>query len=174
MRKFLLTAIVTFTMTGMSAFAFPPPPPPEGEGFPPPPPHQKQMNKADFEKMKQEMDAKKQEFDKRLNLTETQKEQAKAIRLKGHKEIKPILKKINEKRQAIGEIRRSNLSIAEQDKKVEVLKKDIKALKKKADTLRKANMKEFEAILTDTQKKELQKMKKEGELRHKQMRKDRV
>ena len=47
-------------------------------------------------------------------------------------------------------------------KKREVLKKELRDLHVKAKTIREENMKEFEAILTDVQKSELVKIKKEG------------
>ena len=49
-----------------------------------------------------------------------------------------------------------------QEERLNALDKDIKNLEKKANAIRKKNMKEFESILTKDQKKILEEMKKEG------------
>ena len=48
------------------------------------------MCEKHMQKMKEMKEARKKEFESRLNLTEEQKQKAKEIRMKGHKEIKPV------------------------------------------------------------------------------------
>lgn len=104
----------------------------------------------------------KAEFEKRLKLTDAQKAQAKEIHKKGFDEIKPIMDKINLKREEIEAVKRSNLASEAQAEKIVQLKKEMKELKHQARNIQMKNMKEFEAILTDKQKKELSKIKEEG------------
>ncbi len=104
----------------------------------------------------------KAQFDKRLNLTEEQKALAKDIRKKGHEEMKPVMDKIKDLKQEKEMVKLSRMSIQAQEEKIAELDTQIKDLKKQAHEMRAKNMKEFEAILTDKQKKELAKMKKEG------------
>ena len=108
---------------------------------------------------------KKNNFEKRLNLSKKQKEQAKAIHQKGFEQMKPIMEQIKPIRKDIAEIKKSDL---DEKTKNEKLKKDfdeLKVLEKKAHEIRKANSLEFESILTKKQKKELEKMKAEGRAR---------
>lgn len=121
---------------------------PDGPEFdvPPPPPCPKA--KADFEK--------------RLKLTEEQKKLAKQLRMKGHEEMKPIIEKMRELRLEKEAVLKSRMAGAMQQEKIAEINAKIKDLRKQAHELRVKNMKEFEAILTDKQKKELKKMKEEG------------
>lgn len=102
------------------------------------------------------------EFEKRLKLTDAQKQQAKEIRMKGHKAIKPVMEQIKQKKDEIEAVKRSRIAVQMQEEKIEALKSEIRELHKKAHEIRVQNMKEFEAILTKKQLKELEKMKKEG------------
>ena len=104
----------------------------------------------------------KSAFEKRLKLTDAQKAQAKEIHQKGFEEIKPIMDKIGLKREEIGAVKRSKLSPEAQAEKIVQIRKEIKELKHQARNIQMKNMKEFEAILTDKQKKELNKIKEEG------------
>lgn len=104
----------------------------------------------------------KADFEKRLKLTDEQKELAKQIRMKGHEEIKPIMDKIRELKLEKEAVLRSRMATAMQQEKIAEINGKIKELKKQAHELKLKNMKEFEAILTDKQKKELKKMKEEG------------
>ncbi len=104
----------------------------------------------------------KEKFEKRLKLTDAQKEQARVIREKGHEQMKPIMEKIKEKHEEINAVRLSKLTQQMKDEKVNQLRKEIKELKKQANTIRNQNMREFESILTTKQLKELNKMKEEG------------
>lgn len=101
-------------------------------------------------------------FEQKLGLTEAQKAKAKEIRQKGHKEMKPIMSKLREKRQEADMVKMSRIVGQDQEARLSAIDKDIKNLEKKANVIRKKNMKEFESILTKDQKKILEEMKKEG------------
>lgn len=101
-------------------------------------------------------------FERRLNLTEVQKLKAKQIRQKGHEALKPIMEEIKSKKQEAEMIRRSRMAIRMQEEKLTEIDAELAVLEKKANEIRKANMKEFESILTKQQKKVLKDMKKEG------------
>ncbi len=113
----------------------------------------KKMHKPPFDKDK---------FEKRLKLTDAQKEQAKVIREKGHAAMKPIMDKMAEKRAELNSVRLSKIAPQAQEEKITQIRKELRELKKQAHELRMKNMKEFEAILTKKQLKELKKMKEEG------------
>ena len=102
------------------------------------------------------------EFEKRLNLSEEQIQKAKEIRMKGHKELKPLFEQMKQKRDEIEAVKRSRMAVEMQQEKIDALKGEIRELHKKIHDIRIANMKEFESILTKKQLKELNKMKKEG------------
>lgn len=104
----------------------------------------------------------KADFEKRLKLTDEQKELAKQLRMKGHEEMKPIMEKMRELRLEKEAVLKSRMAEAMQQEKIAEINAKIKDLRKHAHELRIKNMKEFEAILTDKQKKELKKMKEEG------------
>ena len=76
--------------------------------------------------------------------------------------MKPIMEKMKEKRQEIEAVKRSRMAVEMQQEKIAELQKEIRALKRAAHELRMQNMKDFEAILTKKQLKELKKMKEEG------------
>ena len=107
----------------------------------------------DFEK-------RRQEFEKRLNLTDKQKEKAEALHKAGFEKMKPIMEKTKEKQKALKALKDAKDEQSVQ--KAEQIKKEIKALREEARELQKQNMKDFENILTKKQKKELDKMKEEG------------
>lgn len=107
----------------------------------------------------------KQDFEKRLNLTEKQKEQAKAIHEKGKEQIKPIFEEIQLKKQEIEAVKRSRIAPKMQQEKIAKLENEITELRKQAREIRKQNTKEFEKILNKKQKAELEKMKAEGRAR---------
>ncbi len=102
------------------------------------------------------------EFEKKLNLTEEQKKQIEENRQKDHEKIKPIVEQIKQKRQEIrSTIESATLTDEEKSKKTADLLKELDALKLQADNLRKENMKNFENILTEKQKKDFEKIKQE-------------
>ena len=103
-----------------------------------------------------------QAFEKRLALTEEQKAQAKQIRLNGLERIKPVIEEIKAKKQEAKMVKMSRIAVQAQEEKLAVIDAELKVLEKKAHDIRKANMKEFESILTRDQKRILKQMKKEG------------
>ena len=104
-------------------------------------------------------------FEQKLGLTEEQKVKAKELRIKGHKEMKPIMDKIRDKKKEAEMVKMSRVAGWVQEERLNAIDKDIKNLEKKANAIRKKNMKEFESILTKDQKKILEEMKKEGRQR---------
>jgi len=104
----------------------------------------------------------KADFEKRLNLTDEQKAQAKEIHKKGFEEIKPIMDSLKLKHEEIEAVKRSKLAPEAQAEKIVQLKKECGELRHKARAVQMKNMKEFEAILTEKQQKELKKIKEEG------------
>jgi Spy/CpxP family protein refolding chaperone len=111
---------------------------------------------------KEEMEAKKAEIDKRLNLTEEQKKQIEKNKEKDRKKIKPVIDKMHADKKELHEIYGNDtLTRAEKDKKAKKIKKDLKKQKNLADKYRKENMKNFESVLTTEQKEEFAKIKQE-------------
>ena len=125
----------------------------------PPPPPCKKREKANAE------------FEKRLKLTDEQKAKAKELRLKGHEQMEPIIAKIKDLKQEKDMVLKSRMAVQMQQEKIAEIDAQIKDLKKQARELRIQNMKEFESILCHQQKKELQKMKKEGRKKFEKARK---
>lgn len=111
---------------------------------------------------KQYMEKRKQEFEKRLKLTDEQKLKAKEIQEKGREEMKPLMEQIKLKREEIRKIENSFNTDAEKKALIEPLRNDVRELNKKAHQMRVQNMKKFESILDKKQLKELEKMKQEG------------
>lgn len=105
-------------------------------------------------------------FEKRLNLTEVQKLKAREIRRTGHDKLKPVMEEIKLKKQEAEMVRRSRMAVQMQEEKLTVIDAELKVLEKKANDIRRANMKEFESILTRQQKRTLKEMKKEGRRRY--------
>lgn len=101
-------------------------------------------------------------MDELLKLTEEQKVQAKAIRMKGHEKMKPVFEQIRAKKQEAQAVKLSRIAVAAQEEKLAQIEKEIKALKQEARKIRQENTKEFEAILTPEQKTEFAKIKEEG------------
>lgn len=117
---------------------------------------------SEFKRPPMRPDAKRAEFEKRLKLTDEQKAQAKEIRKKGHEEMKPVMEQLKAKHQEAETVKLSRISTEMQKEKLAVIDNEIRNLHKQAHELRMKNMKEFESILTAKQKRELEKMKKEG------------
>ena len=105
-------------------------------------------------------------FERRLNLTEVQKLKAREIRKNGHEKLKPVLEQIVGKKKEAEMIRRSRMAVQMQEEKLVVIDAELSVLEKKAQSIRKSNMKEFESILTRDQKRILKEMKKEGRKRY--------
>ncbi len=121
---------------------------------------------------KAEMEAKKLEFEKRLNLSEAQKQQIEIQKKADREKIKPVIDQIKLKKQEYKAVQAdSTLSQAEKNKKLTSIKKEMKELKFKAEKLRKQNMESFESVLTDQQKKEFSQIKKEQKQKMEERRK---
>lgn len=133
------------------------------------PPCPQCLSEKHKQKMKELHEARKKEFETRLNLTEEQKQKAKEIRMKGHEQIKPIFEELKTKKQQLMELKKKEKNTLMEKAKIRQLENDIKVLKEKAKAIRNLNKNEFEKILTQTQKEELKKMKQEGEKRFKEM-----
>ena len=107
-------------------------------------------------------------FEKRLGLTEEQKMKAREIRIQGHDKIKPVIEQIIAKKQEAKMVKMSRIAVQVQEERLNAIDKELKVLEKKAHDIKKANMKEFESILTKEQKKILKQMKNEGRKRYQQ------
>lgn len=115
----------------------------------------------------------RKQFEQRLNLSEKQKEKAKAIHNQGREEIKPIMIKIQQKHKEIEMVRMSKTVKKMQDEQIAQINAEIQDLEKQAHEIRKKNSKEFERILTKKQKAELEVMKAEGRAKFEQQHKAR-
>lgn len=108
------------------------------------------------------MEAKKAEIDKRLKLTDEQRKKIEENKIKDREQLTPIIEQIKVKKQEIrAVIENPKLSDTDKSKKTAELLKELDGLKLKADNIRKENLKNFESILTEKQKKEFEKIKKE-------------
>lgn len=107
----------------------------------------------------------RRQFEQRLNLTDKQKEKARQIHKQGHDEMRPVMMKIQMKRQEIETIRLTKLPEREMSERIDKLNNEISNLEKQARDIRKKNTQEFEKILNKTQRAELEKMKAEGRAR---------
>lgn len=114
------------------------------------------------EEMIQRRKAREAEFEQKLGLTEAQKVKAKELRIKGREKMKPVIEEIKAKKQEAKMVKMSRIAVEFQEEKLAVIDAEIKVLEKKANEIRKQNMKDFESILTREQKKILKQMKKEG------------
>lgn len=111
--------------------------------------------KAEFEK-------KRAEFEQRLQLTDEQKAEAKAIHEKAKADIEPLVEQLKAKKAEFETVTKSKLAPDAQKARLDKLRAEKREIKAKMHEIRKNSMKEFEAILTPDQKKELAKMKEEG------------
>lgn len=128
--------------------------------------------RPDPEQIKQMKRAHEQAFEQKLGLTEVQKLKAKELRKAGHERMKPVMEQIRAKKQEANNIRNSKLTVQEQEEKLTAIDKDLAELKKQARDIKKQNMKDFESILTNKQKKTLKNMKKEGRKNFEKQRKE--
>ncbi len=133
--------------------------------------HPMQVNFPKY-RTKADMEAKKAEFEKRLNLSEEQKNKIEQNRIKDREKIKPIIEEMKAKHKELRSIKEDEtLSLEQKQKKIDKIGKDLKALRVKADNCRKENMKEFESILTKEQKNEFGKIKSEQKQKMEERRK---
>jgi Spy/CpxP family protein refolding chaperone len=119
-------------------------------------------NQSSIMYKQQSKEARRKEFEQRLNLTDKQKEKAKTIHQQGREQMKPIMMKIEVKRQEIETVKLTRISEKMQKEKIDALNSEIAELEKQAQEIRKKNTQEFEKILTKKQKAELETMKAEG------------
>ena len=112
--------------------------------------------------MNQEFMKKKEKFDKKLNLTDEQKAKAKELRKESFEKMKPLMEQIKTKHQEIGKIKKSDIAEDAKREQIRAIVKELRPLEKQVGEIRRQNMKDFEAILTKKQLKELNKIKKEG------------
>ena len=127
-------------------------------------------NPPSREEMMKIKKAREAAFEQKLGLTEEQKVKAKEIRIKGHQQMKPVIEQIRMKKKEAEMVKLSRIATWAQEEKLAALDKEIQALEKQANEIRKQNMKDFESILTRDQKKILKQIKKEGRQRFEQRR----
>lgn len=113
----------------------------------------------DFQNRKKpNFEKKRAEFENRLQLTDEQKAKAKALREQGRKDMEPVMNELRIKHQEMKKLKEANAPKEDFDK----LRAEVQVLHKKMHEQRMKNMKDFEAILTKKQLKELNKIKEEG------------
>lgn len=155
MNKKILTTLLLLGLTTTSAFAHGCPQCGENfggpQGGPPPCGFNKPCNKPP-----------RINLDEKLKLTDKQKEQAKQLRMQGREQMEPIMSAIRTKQEQKQLIKNSkDLTTEAKLEQVEKLNTQIDALHKQARDLRLKNERDFESILTQKQKKELDKIKSE-------------
>lgn len=101
-------------------------------------------------------------FDEKLNLTEAQKEKARVIRQQGHAQMRPIFEQLHSKMDQKRLLMQNKNAGVKEAQELAKLNNEIYALKNQADAIRDKNHKQFEAILTDSQKRTFEKIKREG------------
>lgn len=102
----------------------------------------------------------KVDIEQKLKLTPEQKAKAKSLRMEAREQMRPIMEAIktkNEQKEIIKHNR--SLTAAAQCEQVEKLNNQINELKRQARDIRIKNERDFEALLTAKQKKELIKIK---------------
>lgn len=108
----------------------------------------------------EEVQAKKAEIEKRLNLSEKQRKQIEKNKEKDKAKIIPIIKEIKAKNEQLHKIYKDEtLSKEQKHEQAATIKKDLAKLRAKADKCRKDNMKKFESVLDKNQKAEFEKIK---------------
>lgn len=127
-------------------------------------------NPPSREQMLEKRKAREAAFEQKLGLTEAQKTKAKELRIKGREKMKPVMEEIKLKKQEAEVVKLSRISVQMQEEKLAVIDAELKELEKKANEIRKQNMKDFESILTAKQKRILKQMKKEGRKRFEERR----
>lgn len=125
------------------------------------------MTKEEFIKQRKAREA---AFEQKLGLTEAQKLKAKELRIKGHEKMKPVMDEIKSKKEEAKMVRYSKMAIRMQNERLDEIDKELQVLEKKANEIRKQNMKDFESILTRNQRKILKQMKQEGRKKFEQER----
>ena len=67
---------------------------------------------------------KEQAFEKRLGLTEEQKNKAKEIRIQGHEKIKPVIEEIKAKKQEAKMVKMSRIAVQVQEERLSNIDED--------------------------------------------------
>ena len=125
--------------------------------------YDKNGKEIDFKKMK-----KRHPKGPELNLTEEQKAQADKFREESKSKMKPIFEEMKSLNEKIGAIYEDDkMTQKEKEKQLKPLMEKSTKLHLQANEIRKADMKKFEAILTDEQKTKLEEFKKTHQERKK-------
>lgn len=112
------------------------------------------------------------ELDKKLNLTKDQKTKMEKNRQESREKLKPIMQKMGENRSKMQELKSSNLYDGQMKGKFEDLRNERYELRKQANVIREADMRHFESLLTNAQKKRFETIKYERRKQMKNYRKD--
>ncbi len=91
-------------------------------------------------------------LEQKLDLTKKQKAKARKINLATYKKTKPIMKKIEEKKQEAKMVKMSKIAIRDQKARLAVIDKEIENLEKQIKEIKAQNNKKFQSILTKKQK----------------------
>lgn len=105
-------------------------------------------------------------LDERLNLTNTQQEQLRKNRSEHRKQMDNIIENMEIQHKKIRDVYYSGIPKFQADLKTAPMKAELVILKQNADKLRQENRKKFEQILTQEQKVEFEKFKKEMHEKH--------
>lgn len=100
-------------------------------------------------------------LDERLNLTDEQQEQLRKNRAEHRKQMDNIIENMEIQHKKIRDVYYSGIPKFQADLKTAPMKAELVILKQNADKLRQENRKNFEQILTQEQKVEFEKFKKE-------------
>lgn len=114
------------------------------------------MVPSDYDKPVKTLD--EANFEAQLGLTKKQKAKSQKIKMNCDKKLKPILKKIEAKKQEAEMVKRSKIAIRDQEVRLAVLNKEIENLEQQANKIKELNKKKFELTLTRKQKKILKQM----------------
>ena len=105
-------------------------------------------------------------LDERLNLTNAQQEQLRKNRSEHRKQMDNIIENMEIQHKKIRDVYYSGIPKFQADLKTAPMKAELVILKQNADKLRQENRKKFEQILTQEQKVEFEKFKKEMHEKH--------
>ena len=140
--------------------------------MPPPPPGHHHMHRPLTPEQKAEMEARKAEIDKRLNITEAQKAQLKSIHEKSKAQIAPKFKQLTEIEYELDVIHKKKYAqdvynvkaldnVKLSGKSEEQLINEAKKLRSEIREIKKAHFQESQSVFTEEQKKELEKIRQE-------------
>ncbi len=144
MNKYLLTLILSASVLTQVTIAMPELP-------------KQQPGTAISSKPAPDVKKHRNEFSKRLNLTEEQKQQAKELRIASQEKMKPLMDKLIQKQNE----RNSLESRDGNDKEIQILNDEIKNIRQELHRIILQNERDFMEILTPEQKNEFNKMRNE-------------